>query len=186
MSLQIYKPNPKNAGCACSFRFGVDMKSKDPVVYVNAIQQHSWDNNKKIGSFSENRNNPDKNLTIKLNEVECGEFISAFENRLDYSRYHNFDDNKTSIKVSPWDKKRKVSFKNPETQKYEDKFVTVPAFGLSLIRNGNQVYKIPLDPGEVTMLKVFLTLALTKLYETRLRKQQEYQANKRADGSQEN
>jgi len=27
---------------------------------------------------------------------------------------------------------------------------------------------------------------LTKLYETRLRKQQEYQANKRADGSQEN
>jgi len=62
----------------------------------------------------------------------------------------------------------------------------VPAFGLSLIRNGNQVYKIPLDPGEVTMLKVFLTLSLTKLYETRLRKQQEYQANKRADGSQEN
>jgi hypothetical protein len=186
MSLQIYKPNPKNAGCACSFRFGVDMKSKDPVVYVNAIQQHSWDNNKKIGSFSENRNNPDKNLTIKLNEVECGEFISAFENRLDYSSYHNFDDNKTSIKVSPWDKKRKVSFKNPETQKYEDKFVTVPAFGLSLIRNGNQVYKIPLDPGEVTMLKVFLTLSLTKLYEARLRKQQEYQANKRADGSQEN
>ena len=41
MSLQIYKPNPKNAGCACSFRFGVDMKTKDPVVYVNAIQQHS-------------------------------------------------------------------------------------------------------------------------------------------------
>jgi hypothetical protein len=186
MSLQIYKPNPKNAGCACSFRFGIDMKSKDPVVYVNAIQQHSWDNNKKIGSFSENRNNPDKNLTIKLNEVECGEFISAFENRLDYSSYHNFDDNKTSIKVSPWDKKRKVSFKNPETQKYEDKFVTVPAFGLSLIRNGNQVYKIPLDPGEVTMLKVFLTLALTKLYETRLRKQQEYQANKRAESSREN
>ena len=186
MSLQIYKPNPKNAGCACSFRFGVDMKTKDPVVYVNAIQQDSWDNNKKIGSFSENRNNPDKNLTIKLNEVECGEFISAFENRHDYSSYHDFDDNKTSIKVSPWDKKRKVSFKNPKTQKYEDKFVTVPAFGLSLIRNGNQVYKIPLDPGEVTMLKVFLTLALTKLYETRLRKQQEYQANKRADGSQEN
>ena len=186
MSLQIYNPNPKNAGCACSFRFGVDMKSKDPVVYVNAIQQHSWDNNKKIGSFSENRNNPDKNLTIKLNEVECGEFISAFENRLDYSSYHDFDDNKTSIKISPWDKKRKVSFKNPKTQKYEDKFVTVPAFGLSLIRNGNQVYKIPLDPGEVTMLKVFLTLSLTKLYEARLRKQQEYQANKRADGSQEN
>ena len=102
MSLQIYKPNAKNAGCACSFRFGVDMKNKEPVVFVNAIQQHSWDDNKKIGSFSENRNNPDKNLTIKLNEVECGEFISAFESRHDYSSYHDFDDNKTSIKISPF------------------------------------------------------------------------------------
>ena len=53
--------------------------------------------------------------------------------------------------------------------------VAVPAFGLSLIRNGNQVYKIPLDPGEVIMLRTFLTLALTKLFEVRLKKQQEYQ-----------
>ena len=70
MSLQIYKPNAKNAGCACSFRFGVDIKSGEPVVFINAIQQHSWDDNKKIGSFSENRNDPDKSLTVKLNEVE--------------------------------------------------------------------------------------------------------------------
>ena len=78
-------------------------------------------------------------------------------------------------RTSPWDKKRKVSFKDPKTQKYENKFVAVPAFGLSLIRNGNQVYKIPLDPGEVIMLRTFLTLALTKLFEVRLKKQQEYQ-----------
>ena len=51
MSLQIYKPNAKNAGCACSFRFGTDMKTQEPVVFINAIQQHSWDENKKIGSF---------------------------------------------------------------------------------------------------------------------------------------
>ena len=57
----------------------------------------------------------------------------------------------------------------------------VPAFGLSLVRNGNQVYKIPLDPGEVIMLKTFLQLALTKLFESRLKKQQEYQANKKAE-----
>ncbi len=76
---------------------------------------------------------------------------------------------------------RKVSFKNPKTQKYENKSVLVPAFGLSLVRNGNQVYKIPLDPGEVIMLKTFLQLALTKLFESRLKKQQEYQANKKAE-----
>ena len=53
------------------------------------------------------------------------------KSRHDYSSYHDFDDNKTSIKISPWDKKRKVSFKDPKTQKYENKFVAVPAFGLS-------------------------------------------------------
>ena len=41
---------------------------------------------------------------------------------------------------------------------------------VKLIRNGNQVYKIPLDPGEVIMLRTFLTLALTKLFEVRLKK----------------
>ena len=64
MSLQIYKPNAKNTGCACSFRFGVDLKAQEPVVFINAIQQHSWDNNKKIGSFSEN--NFELNKSFKL------------------------------------------------------------------------------------------------------------------------
>ena len=57
----------------------------------------------------------------------------------------------------------------------------MPAFGLSLIRNGNQVYKIPLDPGEVIMLRTFLTLALNKIFDARLKKQLEYQASKRAE-----
>ena len=85
------------------------------------------------------------------------------------------------MKVSPWDKQRRVSIKNPKTQKYENKSVPVPAFGLSLVRNGNQVYKIPLDPGEVVMLKTFLTLALTKLFDVRLKKQQEYHKQQKND-----
>ena len=135
----------------------------------------------RVGSFTENANNPDKSLTIKLNEVECGEFISAFENRHEYSAYHDFDENKTSIKISPWDKKRKISVKDPKTKKYESKFIEVPAFGLAIVRNGNQVYRIPLDPGEIVMIKNFLNLALNKIYEARLKKQQEYQAKKRAE-----
>ena len=110
MSLQIYKPNDKNTGCACSFKFGVDLKRNEPIVFVNAIQQHGWDAKERIGSFTENANNPDKSLTIKLNEVECGEFISAFDNRHEYSSYHDFDENKTSMKISPWDKKTKKIF----------------------------------------------------------------------------
>ena len=147
MSLQIYKPNDKNTGCACSFKFGVDLKRNEPIVFVNAIQQHGWDAKERVGSFTENANNPDKSLTIKLNEVECGEFISAFENRHEYSAYHDFDENKTSIKISPWDKKRKISVKDPK----------------------------------IVMIKNFLNLALNKIYEARLKKQQEYQAKKRAE-----
>ena len=181
MSLQIYKPNDKNTGCACSFKFGVDLKRNEPIVFVNAIQQHGWDAKESVDSFTENANNPDKSLTIKLNEVECGEFISAYENRHEYSAYHDFDENKTSIKISPWDKKRKISVKDPKTKKYESKFIEVPAFGLAIVRNGNQVYRIPLDPGEIVMIKNFLNLALNKIYEARLKKQQEYQAKKRAE-----
>ena len=109
-------------------------------------------------------------------ELEC-------YNELMHNEFFGITDpeNKTSIKISPWDKKRKISVKDPKTKKYESKFIEVPAFGLAIIRNGNQVYRIPLDPGETVMIKNFLNLALNKIYEARLKKQQEYQAKKRAE-----
>ena len=98
MSLTLYKPNSKNSGCAFSFRIGVN-KKYEPTLYVSAIQQFSWDASKRSGSFSGNRDNPDKNINIKFNEFEAGGMLSAFANRNEYSTFHSFEENKTSIKV---------------------------------------------------------------------------------------
>ena len=108
MSLQIYKPNKSNTGFAFSFYMGEDRKNKLPILFLNAIAQYSWDDKKRIGSFSGNKDNPDKNLSIKFNEFEVGSIISAIKNRFEWNTYHAFEENKTQIKLSPWDKPIKI------------------------------------------------------------------------------
>lgn len=163
MSLSLYKPNSKNTGCAFNFSIGQD-KKKEPVVYVNAIQQHGWDDSKKTGNFSGNASNPDKKINLKFTEFEIGGIISAFSHRNEFSSFHAYEDNKTSIKCVPWDKKSKI--KNGD----EEKWVTLPAFGITFTRNGNQTFRIPLEPGEVENLKSFFQFYLTELYECRKQK----------------
>mgnify|MGYP001465894750 CR=1 FL=1 len=153
MSLQIYKPNKSNSGFAFSFYIGEDRKNKMPILFLNAIAQHSWDSSKRIGSFSGNKENPDKNLSIKFNEFEVGAIISAIDNRFEWSTYHSFEENKTQIRLSPWDKEIKVSKINPKTKEAYETTQVLPAFGLVVTRNGNQTFRIALEPGEAQCLK---------------------------------
>jgi hypothetical protein len=165
MSIQIYKPNKSNTGFAFSFYMGENQRAGLPSLFINAIAQHSWDDKRKIGSFSGSKDDPDKNISIKFNEFECGSIISAIENRYEWNTYHAYEDNKTQIKLSPWDKpvtNTKLNTKTKET--YEEK-TTIPAFGLVLTRNGNQVFKIPLEPGEAECVKSLCQTILYKLCE---------------------
>lgn len=159
MSLSIYKPNMKNTGCGFSFQCGRDNKSNNISLYVKAIQQHSWDDKKRQGYFQQNVGDPEKNITLKFNEYEVGEFISAISTRREYSTFHSFGEDKTSIKLVPWDKPVKNSSN------------VSPCFGLSLTRNGNQSFKISLEPGECEALKEFFRFTLNKLYETKFNNQ---------------
>ena len=174
MSISIYKPNSKCAGCAFNFSVSYQNGDKPPALYINAIQQATWDENKKVGSFSQNKENPDKNIAVKFNEFEVGSIISYLETRIEYSNLHVFDENKTSIKFSPWDKKQKVSSYDPQTKQFSDKQITVPAFGINFTRNGNQTFKIPLEPGEVEVLKNFLKFVLNKANEHRFSNRKSY------------
>lgn len=154
MSIQIYKPNKNNAGFAFSFYMGESPKDGTPSLFINAISQHSWDERKRIGSFSGSKNDPNKNISIKFNEFECGSIISAIENRYEWNTYHAYEENKTQIKLSPWDKvvtNKKINQKTKEP--YEEK-ISLPAFGLVITRNGNQVFKIPIEPGEAQCIKI--------------------------------
>lgn len=170
MSISIYKPNSKNTGCAFSFRYGVQ-KNGEPCLFVNSIKQYSWDDSKKTGNFSSNADDPSKNLSIKFNEFECGSIISALEERYEYNTFHNYEDNKTTIKFSPWDKQIKISSLNPSTKKFEEKKQVIPAFGMSITRNGTDTFKIPIEPGEVQVIIHFIRSIINRLISFRINNQ---------------
>ena len=85
MIVQYYKPNSKNTGCAFSFDIGANNKNQEPCVYIRAVKQHSWNDKTRTGSFSENAKDPDKSISIKLNENEIGGFIHAVEKYTEFS-----------------------------------------------------------------------------------------------------
>ncbi len=178
MSLQIYKPNKSNTGFAFSFYMGEDKKNNLPVLFLNAIAQHSWDSNKRIGSFSGNKDNPEKNLSIKFNEFEVGAIISAIKNRFEWNTYHAFEDNKTQIKLSPWDKQVKITKINPKTKEAYEETQTLPAFGIVVTRNGSQVFRIALEPGEAECLRVLCEMLIKSRYSLLIKSQKEYHKNK--------
>lgn len=168
MSLQIYKPNKSNTGAAFSFSMGYDKKTNEPTLFVSAIMQHSWDDSKKRGSFIANKEIADKNVTLKFNEFECGSIINVIKNRFSYETFHKFENNKTIIKFTPWDKQVKVSKFDASKKAYIETFETIPAFGLTIIKNGNLNFKISIEPGEAECLSLFLETVLGRIYKHRI------------------
>lgn len=156
MNLQIYKPNSKNTGCAISFQIS-QKPDQEPQFYVNCIAQHSWDDQKKTGSFAESRNNPSKTIAIKFNEFELGEIINAIQSKSSYSAFHSSESNKTQIKISPYEKTK-------GTGEYAVKYI---AFGLSFVRNGSDTFKVPLEPGEAIRLIAFINKFYSLLDDSR-------------------
>tara|TARA_Y100000361_G_scaffold69343_1_gene61198 strand:- start:4545 stop:5105 length:561 start_codon:yes stop_codon:yes gene_type:complete len=181
MSIQIYKPNKSNTGFAFSFYIGENQKDSSPILFLNAIAQHSWDSSKRIGSFSGSKADPLKNISIKFNEFECGAIISAINNRFEWNTYHAFEDNKTQIRLTPWDKKVTSTKINQKTKEPYEVTTTLPAFGISITRNGNQTFKIPLEPGEAECIKILCETVVRKICENTLYRASE--KKKKAGGS---
>lgn len=91
--IALYKPNTTNTGCAASFQ----ASDRDKSLYVNLINQASWDATAKKGSFSENRGNPLKNITLKVNQAEAASIIDAIERGYSYSTVHSTPAKMTTI-----------------------------------------------------------------------------------------
>ena len=181
MSVTLYKPNSKNAGAAFTFSIGSDRKKNEPTLFISAIAQYSWDPDKKIGSFSGNREDATKTVNVKLSEYECGEILSAIKNRYDYSTFHSFEENNTTIKFTPWDKSVKVSKYDPESKGFKESTIKVPAFGVSISKGKGHTFKIPLDPGETEVLHEYLRYLLNELFKVRVQKQREAFQNRQND-----
>lgn len=149
MNFSLYKPNSKVTGCAFQFKLG-NGKNSEKTLYVSAIQQASWNENTKTGSFSENAKNPEKNLNIKLNINEIGGFLYAIRQYKEFSAYHTYEENKTQISFKPYQKKDGTD-----------------AFSFSISRNGNQKFGIGIELGEAEALAEFLKFSLNEIFLSR-------------------
>ena len=96
--LAIYHPNKNNTGFACSF----SQSDKDNTIFATLIKQSTWDAQNHIGGFKESRNDPNKNVSIKLGQVEVAAFLDCLDRNREFSTMHDGDKQIKSIKISPW------------------------------------------------------------------------------------
>ena len=149
--ISFYKPNSKNSGTACSF----SVNSKDNSVWGSLIKQSSWNESKKIGSFSENQNNPNKSVKIKFSLTEAAGILDAIERNTEFSAYHNSEKQITKIKLSPYIREEKqvgfsYSVHKEDKQNIENK----------------QSYLIGFYFNEARLLREFLGYSLNSVFET--------------------
>lgn len=83
--IHFYKPNPKITGSACSFGY----IEKDGNFFASIIKQAGWNEKAKTGSFIQNKNNPAKKITIKLNRSEIGAIIDSLQSGREFKNYHS-------------------------------------------------------------------------------------------------
>jgi hypothetical protein len=156
MNFSLYKPNSKVTGCAIQFKLHENQK-KEKNLFVSAIQQATWDDEAKTGSFSQNAKVPEKTATIKLNVNEIGGLLNSIRNYgKEFSAFHSFEDNKTQISFKPYSKKDGVE-----------------AFSFSINKNGNQKFGIGIELSEAEALSEFLKFCLHQIYACRSNYKQE-------------
>ncbi len=93
--IQFYKPNPKVTGSACSFWL-----NQDGSIMSSLIKQDSWNEQKRIGSFSKNKDNPNARVIVKLSRIEVAGIIDAIEREVEFKTYHNSQNQTLQIKFS--------------------------------------------------------------------------------------
>jgi hypothetical protein len=151
MQYNLYKPNAKSTGCAFSFK--IITKDKDgnpakPTFLIQAIKQASWDSNKRTGSFSANAKDPEKNIYCKINEGEAGAILDSIEKYTEWSAYHTYNEDKTTMSFKPYTKPNGVD-----------------AWSFGVIKNSTLKFGIGIEKGEARTLKTLLELYLVKLFD---------------------
>jgi len=99
--IQFYKPNPKVTGTACSFWL-----NDDGSMMSSMIKQDSWDSQKRIGSFSKNKNNPKGKAIVKFSQSEVAGIVDAIERNATLSAYHSSKNQITKINFGPYISKK--------------------------------------------------------------------------------
>ena len=150
MQYNLYKPNQRGSGSAFSFKIITTDKDGDavkPTFLIQAIKQASWNSSKRSGSFSANAKDPEKNIYCKINENEAGAILDAIENYTEFSAFHTYNDDKTTISFKPYQKNNGVN-----------------AWSFGVVKNSSLKFGIGIEKGEARTLKSLLELYLSKLF----------------------
>ena len=95
--IQFYKPNKSVTGNACSFWL-----NRDGSIMSSMIKQDSWNEQKRTGSFSKNKGNPQKSVITKLSRIEVGGIVDAIESNREWSAYHRSQKQVLQMKFCPY------------------------------------------------------------------------------------
>jgi len=164
--ISFYKPNSKNTGTACSF----SVNSKEGSVWSSLIKQSSWNESTKTGSFSDNKDNPQKSARIKFSQTEVAGLLETLDKNTEFSAYHSSDKQITKIKFAPYIKDDKqVGFSYSVHKEQKDNIENKQSFLLGFYFN------------EARLLKEFLTHSLHSIF-----KSQEVEAIKKIKNSKQN
>ncbi len=123
-----------------------------PTIMLECVKQKSWDEAGRKASFYNLKANPEKGFRVKFNEKEAGEFVHAVRTYGPCDLFHNFDSNKTSIKLAPTVKQAK---KDGE----KDKNV----YTLNVTRNGSLSFYVGLELAEAEVIRVFFEEAIKEI-----------------------
>lgn len=114
-----------------------------------------WNEVKKIGSFSENQNNPNKSVKIKFSLTEAAGILDSLERNTEFSAYHTSEKQSTQIKFSPYIREGTqvgYSYMISKTDKQNSE--------------NKQSYLIGFYFNEARLLKQFLSYALDSVFES--------------------
>lgn len=147
--IAFYKPNNKNTGTACSF----SVNTKEGSIWSSLIKQSAWNENTKTGSFSDNRENPQKSARIKFSQAEAAGILEALDKNTEFSAYHSSDKQVTKIKFSPYIRDNKqVGFSYSVQKENKENIENKQSFLIGFYFN------------EGRLLKEFLTYALHAIF----------------------
>lgn len=152
---QIYHPNKNNTGFACSFT----QSDKDRTIFATLIKQSGWDAEKRIGVFKDSKNDPNKNVNIKLEPVEIGGILDCIDRNRPFTAMHDGDKYIKSIQFVPW--MNKVPEGEKPTQKGYSFSITVTNKEDSTSKNS---FYIGLTYAESRLIREFLIFSLRKSF----------------------
>jgi len=176
--IQFYKPNQSNRGFA--FSFNLSKQKGKFCFFINTIQQATWNNETKTGTFLGNKGNEEKHISVKLSPIEAAGIAALIDRtyvRNDgnypytWSAYHSSSDamgsdNKTILSFYAYNNKnlKKTIIAGKEQLK------PVINYSLSITRNSTNKFFISFSFDEGWRLKYFLENGLRIIDEENFRR----------------